>query len=55
MSDIDNSPNIIAEAGDYNLEKISIVSYRKSDELGAPYEMDIKPITTHNRTYRKYF
>ena len=46
MADIDNSPNIITEAGDYNLEKISIVSYRKSDELGAPYEMNIKPITT---------
>ena len=46
MASIDNSPNIIAEAGDYNLEKISIISYRKSDELGAPYEMNIKPITT---------
>ena len=46
MANINETPNVIAQAGDYNLEKISIVSYRKSDELGGPYEMNIKPITT---------
>ena len=40
-----NNPNIIEQAGDFNLEKVNIISYRFNGEEGTPYEMDIKPST----------
>lgn len=45
MADIQDNPNIITQAGDYNLNTIKILSYRKSDSEGRMYEIDIKPIT----------
>jgi len=45
MSDLRNNPNIIENAGDFNLNKVRILSYRKNEEEGTLYEMDIQPIT----------
>ena len=45
MSDLSNNTNIIEKTGDYNLNKVRILSYRKNEEEGTLYEMDIKPIT----------
>ena len=45
MADIQDNPNIISQAGDYNLNSIKILSYRKNDSEGRMYEMDIKQIT----------
>jgi len=47
MADITDNPNIIAQAGDYNLNTIKILSYRKNDSEGRMYEMDIRQITTN--------
>src|SRR5210317_319402 len=44
MSTVDN-PNVLTQAGKYSLNKVRIISYRKNDEEGVNYEMDIKPIT----------
>ena len=44
MATVD-SPNVITQAGKYNLNKVRIISYRKNDAEGVNYEMDIKPIT----------
>ena len=43
MATVD-SPNVIPKVGKYNLTKVRIISYRKNDEEGVMYEMDIKPI-----------
>src|SRR5210317_2100304 len=43
MATID-SLNVIPKVGKYNLTKVRIISYRKNDEEGVMYEMDIKPI-----------
>ena len=40
---IDN-PNVIHQPGDYNLETVNIISYRKNDAEGILYEYNIKPI-----------
>ena len=45
MADRTDNPNIIQKVGDYNLNKVRILSYRKNEEEGTLYEMDIKPIT----------
>jgi len=45
MADRSDNPNIIEKAGDYNLNTIRILSYRKNEEEGTLYEMDIKQIT----------
>src|SRR5210317_169630 len=48
MSDlISNNPNIIEQAGDFNLNKVNLISYRFDGEEVAPYEIDIKPITVN--------
>tara|TARA_B110000211_G_scaffold182514_1_gene206680 strand:- start:238 stop:1719 length:1482 start_codon:yes stop_codon:yes gene_type:complete len=47
MADISDNPNIISQAGDYNLNTVKILSYRKNEEEGRMYEMDIKQITTN--------
>jgi len=39
-----NNPNLLEQAGDYNLEVVKIISYRRNDDEGTQYEMDIKPI-----------
>lgn len=44
---ITNNPNIIEQAGDFNLNKVNLISYRFDGEEGAPYEIDIKPITVN--------
>jgi hypothetical protein len=44
MTDQSDSPNIIHQPGDYNLETVNIISYRKNDEEGTLYEYNIKPI-----------
>ena len=38
-----NKPNLIEQAGDFNLVTANILSYRKNQEEGILYEMDIKP------------
>jgi len=38
-----NKPNLIEQAGDFNLKTASILSYRKNQDEGILYEMDIKP------------
>ena len=38
-----NNPNLIEQAGDFNLVTANILSYRKNQEDGILYEMDIKP------------
>ena len=38
-----NNPNLIEQAGDFNLNTATILSYRKNSEEGVLYEMDIKP------------
>ena len=37
----EKNPNIIEQAGDYNLEICNILSYRRNDEEGVNYEMDL--------------
>jgi len=44
MSDQSDNPNVIARPGDYNLNTVKILSYRKNDDEGRLYEMNIKPI-----------
>ena len=39
-----NNPNLLEQAGDYNLEVVNIISYRRNDTDGTQYEMDIKNI-----------
>jgi len=44
MPDQSDNPNVIHQPGDYNLETVNIISYRKNDEEGILYEYNIKPI-----------
>ena len=37
----EKNPNIIEQAGDYNLEICNIISYRRNDDEGVNYEMDL--------------
>ena len=44
MTDQADNPNVIEKPGDYNLNTVKILSYRKNDSEGRLYEYDIKPI-----------
>ena len=41
----ENNPDVLTQAGDYNLNVCQIVSYRMDGETNEPVTLDIIPIT----------